>query len=411
MPSSRAENYEPYSVNHASPVFETPRRPGMESSSSGKASRSSGRIKKVRSTEHVPMAWLLALLTLILLALTTLYAAQTTFKFKTRMAFASRSHAIFILRALSELTGLSLAATIAATFERVQWLRVVRKDGVRLADYLALQAGTGMMGLLALTAGGGVLHVTTRVLSAVRLVSIVLIPVLGVLIMSKSLFSHPKIYITRFGRMEQWNFICSTKLIIGVVDHIHFLDSISTVANNIVIGNVQTQFAFQKLDQLTLPLGFGLGPMNVTVAEKLSMLTDVLFGAAFTMFLMDSNHAIDITPASSRQKSCSQGIDVRGGQTCEQVVFLAAGIDQVGAEVATVTASPNADVWLAEDHQGYVLHFTEGNRNWEFDNATDCRVYYTQKLGTTLGAFMMCSKNTSPNTLQARKSSHLFLEE
>ena len=147
------------------------------------------------------------------------------------------------------------------------------------------------------------------------------------------------------------------------------------MANNIVIGNVQTKLTFHKLNEVTLPLGFGLGPMNVTIANELSLLTDVLFGAAFTMFLIDSNHAIDITPAASREKSCSQGIDVRGRQTCKQVVFLAAGIDQVGAKVTIVTAFLNADIWLAEDYQGYILHFTEGNRNWQFDNATEYQVY------------------------------------
>ena len=115
---------------------------------------------------------------------------------------------------------------IAATFKRVQWLRVVQKDGVRLADYLALQVGTGMIGLLALTARRGVLNVTTQVLSTVRLVSIVLIPVLGVLIMSKSLLSYPKIATTRLVGIEQWNFTRSMKLIIYAIKYIHFLDSI-----------------------------------------------------------------------------------------------------------------------------------------------------------------------------------------
>jgi hypothetical protein len=182
-----------------------------------------------------------------------------------------------------------------------------------------------------------------------------------------------------------------------------------SAANSITTGNIQTKVSFHKVDEVALPLGFGLGPMNVTVAAQLSMITDVLFGVAFTMFLMDSGHAIDITPAASREKSCSQGIDVRGGQTCEQVVYLAAGIDQA-PEIATATTFPNADVWLAEEHQGYVLHFTEGNRNWEFDNATECRVYRTQMITKTLGAFMMCSKNTTPNNLQARKSSHPLFE-
>jgi uncharacterized integral membrane protein len=156
--------------------------------------QSSERTKKVKSMEHALTAWLFALLTLILLAMTTLYATQATSVSKIRMVSSSRSHAIFVLRALSEVTGVLLAATIAATFERVQWLCVMQENGVRLADYLALQAGTGMMGLLALAVGRGVPNVTTRVFSAIRLVSILLVPVLGVLIMSKPLLPRTKIY-------------------------------------------------------------------------------------------------------------------------------------------------------------------------------------------------------------------------
>jgi hypothetical protein len=180
--------------------------------------------------------------------------------------------------------------------------------------------------------------------------------------------------------------------------------------NNTIAGNVQTKLTFNKVDQLTLPLGFGLASMNITVAQQLSLLTDVLFGATFSTFLTDPNHVVDITPATIRQKSCSQGIDVRGGQTCEQIVFLAAGIDQVGGEVAKTSSFPNADVWLTEDHQGYVLHFTEGDVNWQFDNVTDCRVYYTKKIKLTIGAYMMCSKNITPSSIQARECNCLLLE-
>jgi hypothetical protein len=137
---------------------------------------------------NIPMAWLSAFLTLILLVLTTLYASQATLMSKVRLIYSSRSHTIFILRALSEVTSILLATTMASAFERVQWLFVVGKDGIQLPDYLALEAGTGVMGLLLLAAGKAVPRVTTRIWSAVRLISIVLVPVLGVLIMSKSAF-------------------------------------------------------------------------------------------------------------------------------------------------------------------------------------------------------------------------------
>jgi hypothetical protein len=129
----------------------------------------------------------------------------------------------------------------------------------------------------------------------------------------------------------------------------------------------------------------------------------MLFGAGFTQFLLDPNHAVDITPAAGQRESCSQGIDVGSKQTCARSVFLAAGIDQVASVLGTSTKFPEADVWLVENQQGYVLHFTEGNLNWHFDNATECRVYHSMVLKMSLGSFMMCMKNTTPNNLQARE--------
>jgi hypothetical protein len=138
---------------------------------------------------QIPLAWLSAFLTLVFLTLTSLYASQTMFTVKERIAHSSESYAIFILRLLSEIAGVLLAMTVAAAFERVQWLLVVRTDGTWLTNYLALQAGTSVMGLLALTVGRGVSRVTTRLWSAIRLVSVVLIPALGVIIMSKLTFN------------------------------------------------------------------------------------------------------------------------------------------------------------------------------------------------------------------------------
>lgn len=138
-----------------------------------------------RPARQTPIAWMSAVFTLILLILTALYASQTTFASSIRVIYSSSSHAIFVLRALSELTGLLLATTIAAAFERIQWLFIVKRHGLRLTDYLALQAGTGVMGLLLLAVGRGVSRISTRLWSVVRLISVLLVPVLGVLLMSK----------------------------------------------------------------------------------------------------------------------------------------------------------------------------------------------------------------------------------
>jgi hypothetical protein len=74
----------------------------------------------------------------------------------------------------------------------------------------------------------------------------------------------------------------------------------------------------------------------------------------------------------------------------------------MAARVVTQTY-PQADAWLVETHQGYVLRFSEGNNSWEFANDTECRTYHTEVLTTTLGAFMLCVKNVAPNQIRASK--------
>jgi hypothetical protein len=134
---------------------------------------------------RVPLEWASAFLAAAFLVMTSLYAAQSTTALRERIVSSSAGHSIFVLRALSEVTGVLLAITVAAAFERVQWFLIAGDRGAWFTDYLALQAGTSLIGLLALATRRGVSRVTTRLWSVIRLVSIVLIPVLGVLVMSK----------------------------------------------------------------------------------------------------------------------------------------------------------------------------------------------------------------------------------
>lgn len=90
---------------------------------------------------------------------------------------------------LSGVTGLFLGTTIAAAFERLQWVLVATggEGGVSFGKFLGLDAGTGVAGLLALIAGKGypVLS-STRAWGLTKLLAKILIPVLGILIMSRS---------------------------------------------------------------------------------------------------------------------------------------------------------------------------------------------------------------------------------
>ena len=95
---------------------------------------------------------------------------------------------LLVLRVFSEMASILLAATLAAVFERLQCTLASRSSdgGITLTDYLALEVGTSVSGLLGMVLGKGISKITTRTWSAVRLVSVAMIPLLNILIMGES---------------------------------------------------------------------------------------------------------------------------------------------------------------------------------------------------------------------------------
>ena len=141
---------------------------------------------------HIWIPWLSGLTALTFYLLTVLYASQSTLLSQIRFVGSSPSYTILVLRVLSEIASLLLATTIAAVFQRLQSMLVSRSShgGMRLTDYLGLEAGTGVLGLLSMALGTGVSKMTTRVWGTIRLVSIIIVPLLNILIMGKSLLNY-----------------------------------------------------------------------------------------------------------------------------------------------------------------------------------------------------------------------------
>jgi hypothetical protein len=136
------------------------------------------------------MSWVMALLALAFFILTALYAFRSTVASNVQIIGSSPSRPTTVLRVLSELVAIFLAGTISGVFERLQHMFVsYRRSGLRLTDYLGLDAGTGIFGLLGIFLRREGQRFPTRVWSAIRLSAMALVPVLSVLIMSKSPFS------------------------------------------------------------------------------------------------------------------------------------------------------------------------------------------------------------------------------
>lgn len=128
----------------------------------------------------------LIFLTLSLLVLTCLQASGSILTTKFTLVNQSRGYSIFFLRTFSELAGVSLSATISTTLERIKWAMICRQGAgrARFVDFLALQHSTTLLGLLSLAAGAGVPSIKTRLWSAIRLLLMILVPGIGILIMS-----------------------------------------------------------------------------------------------------------------------------------------------------------------------------------------------------------------------------------
>lgn len=134
------------------------------------------------------LAWLSVFLAFFFFVFTVSYAAERSRLSRLQLVRSSRSNTILILRILSEAASIFLASTIYSTFEVVQWVLISRPGGIRLAQFLALQSSTGPLGLIALFWGKGLppsqWPMKPRLMSFLRLMAQLTVPVLGVLIMS-----------------------------------------------------------------------------------------------------------------------------------------------------------------------------------------------------------------------------------
>ena len=136
-------------------------------------------------------SWILILVTICLVILTGLQARGSTLTRSIHLVNQSRSLSLFVLRAISELTALSLSGSISLMLERLKWTLVCRsgRNGAspaRFTHLLALDESTPLLASLAL-AGSPTVGRGTRLWSALRLMIVSLVPITGILIMSELL--------------------------------------------------------------------------------------------------------------------------------------------------------------------------------------------------------------------------------
>jgi hypothetical protein len=136
------------------------------------------------------LAWSSTILATAFFLMTVAYATGTARISRVKFVHASQSNTILVLRVLSEAHGVFLAASVYASFEVVQWALISRPGGIQLPQFLALQCSTGPLGLLAIASGQGLSvaewPMKPRLMSLLRLIAQAIVPLTGVLIMSRN---------------------------------------------------------------------------------------------------------------------------------------------------------------------------------------------------------------------------------
>ncbi|KAK5677752.1 hypothetical protein LTS10_009635 [Elasticomyces elasticus] len=293
---------------------------------------------------HVYLGWLCWLITVLVFSLAVAYASRpSTFVKSLATVGSSISNSILTLRLLSGITDIMLSVTFAAALDRLQVILINGSGGTALARALAVHSGTSYIGLAVLGFGSGSTCLAARGFAVGRLLVMLVIPVLGIIIMS----------------------------------------------------DVSTQLAFTNVASWTLDNTEGVSFFNASRAPLVAMEVDRIFSNSMTTWLSNSEHAVDITPDSSKTMSCAQLSTTGDNLTCERVVYMPGSV-----LVALVTddREPEADVQTAFDVKGYILRFgkSDVNGSWSF-NASNCIT-----LGPEQGAARLCLANTTPSTNQAK---------
>ncbi|KAK1455718.1 hypothetical protein CMEL01_04478 [Colletotrichum melonis] len=131
-----------------------------------------------------PFVWWTLCLWLVGVLMLTLTAVYSTGSAKALMRqnffVASPSNSILILRVMTELCALVLAALVVVVVEDLQWALASRPGGVSLLHFVGLDAGTGVWGLLRLLATA---EWRQKYSSLFRLLVICSIPLPGIILM------------------------------------------------------------------------------------------------------------------------------------------------------------------------------------------------------------------------------------
>ena len=141
-----------------------------------------------RILAHRVLIWMTLALAIVGYVLTSLYAWYPQIISRNEMFGGSPSRALRVLTVLSTLANYILAATVSQSFDLMWGMLLARKKGLSLLSGLALQPGTGLDGHLEIIFSKQILGIKPRAWSSLKILSMTIIPILGIVILSMTLF-------------------------------------------------------------------------------------------------------------------------------------------------------------------------------------------------------------------------------
>jgi hypothetical protein len=110
-----------------------------------------------------------------------------------------------------------------------------------------------------------------------------------------------------------------------------------------------------------------------------------------------SDHIINISHDSDR-KDCTVRWSDTNRSPCRARYYIPGGIESSIPALLNNSDFANSDVFLAQEQQGYVFEFEDGDPQWQYNATSECSAY-----GLDQTAFALCLKNGGTNEILARK--------
>ncbi|KIW69157.1 hypothetical protein PV04_05050 [Phialophora macrospora] len=249
------------------------------------------------------------------------------------------SNTLLVLRALSELTSLSLVLLIHLSTERALWLLIAQNGGTRLSSFLALCPGSGPWGwikLLYINAGGA------RRLSWLKLVVVVVPPAMGIVLLS----------------------------------------------------NVDVRLFFD--DHANFPVSAGIGVFNASWAFVYAPVAATLMASDYSALLQTSAVSWSVPVVDLGRSECDVS-NFFSNNTCGWGYFLHGGSQLITPWPTLNTTRPDAPIYTIHSIRGLQLDFTYLGPDASFQGEHDCIV-----LGRDNDAMQICLSQAGPNAVNAK---------